>query len=104
MQKFYVQSGSVRWLVLANSHMDAALRLVQLVMNESFVPGKQPTSTFKLVDQERAQQLVSKLTEKILVSEKGFESLPKVLFHTNDFLKKWQRQTNSLERIIRRAR
>lgn len=104
MQKFYVQSGSVRWLLLAANHADAALRLVQLVMNESFIPGKQPTSSFKLVDRARAQRLVSKLTDKVSVSEKGFDSLPKLLFDTNDLLKKWQRQTSNLERLIRNSR
>ena len=103
MQKFYVLSGSTRWLVLANSHTDAAFRFVQIVMNQSFVPGKQPTSTFKLVDQSRARQLVSKLTGNISVGEKGFDSLPKILFDTNELLGKWQRQVSSLEQLIRKS-
>lgn len=104
MQKFYVQTGSVRWLLLANHHADAALRLVQIVMNESFVQGKQPTSSFKLVDRKRAEQLVLKLTEHVSVGQRGFGSLPKLLFNTNDLLKKWQRQTSNLERLIRSSR
>ena len=104
MKKFYVQSGNARWVLSAKSNADAAFRLVQLVMNESFVPGKQPTSSFKLVDQARAQQLVSRLTDKVSVTHNGFDSLPRLLFDTNYLLKKWQRKTSKLERLIRQTR
>jgi len=103
MQKFYVQSGSASWLVLANSEADAALRFVQTVMKDSFIGGKQPTSSYRLVDQARAQKLVSKLTGKISIGEQGFDSPPKCFFDTNEFLKKWQKQVSSLERLIRKS-
>lgn len=103
MQKFYVQSGDVQWLLMARDPSDAALKFVQRVMTGAHVKGKQPTSSYRMVDRAVARKLVTALNGKIVVRQQGFSSPEIASFPTNDFLLKWQKQIENLEKLIRKS-
>ena len=103
MQKYYVQSGDVQWLLVANDPSDAALKFIQRVLAGSHVKGKQPVSSYRMVDRAVARKLVTALNRRIVIRQQGFSSPEIASFPTNEFLLKWQKQIQAVEKLVRKS-
>lgn len=100
--KFYVQSGEVRWTLLATSPGVAALQLVQKTLGTAVISHQKITGHLKIVDRLEVERLAGQLGTKIHVWEAGFGTSEAGLFDTDEIINCWLKQMSSIENLLRK--
>ena len=101
-RKFYIRSGQAKWIVSAQDAETAALRFVQLALNDSVIPKPKPVNKkLELLDMPTLGRLIASLDEKILVSESGFTSCEAGIYATSFVIKRWRKRVAAVENLIR---
>ena len=101
MTKYYVQSGSFRRVIEADTDRNAAISAVQLAVEQVLPPNEidssQVTDSKSKVPTEAHQYAV--LSGKLVVSESGFDSEKVVELSTKDVVSAWNQVVNTLDRL-----
>lgn len=101
-RKFYVRSGKVSWLVLADDAEVAAQRFVQNALKPSMISGRKPVNEkLRLVDVGAMKLLAARLDSKIFISESGFTGSDAGVFNSEMMVKRWHARIVALEEMIR---
>lgn len=106
MAKFYVQSGTMRNIVQAESSRKAALWAVHQAMQQ-VLPIEHPEDQSPAVKgQQMAQRGVTVLSGTVKVSELGFDQIDAAILPTMEVVAEWNQMVttlNRLERLLYRA-
>jgi hypothetical protein len=93
MPKFYVQSGSLNIIVQARDSRSAAIWAAHRTLSQSLpFLCEDATDYASLAD-------LTRLTETIRVSQRGFDNLDEVVFETFDIVTEWNQLLLALDRL-----
>ncbi len=99
MGKYYVESGTLRCVVSAESPRRAALWAVHRAMQQ-IMPLDEPVPTDPASKSERAQsEGVMVLSGKINISQRGYGSNDSETMPTFDVVTEWNQLVNALDRL-----
>lgn len=101
MQKYYVQSGQSRWVLLAPDLDAAAIRFAHCVLRDCLKNHQRPTSSSRMIDNEIYQSLLPRFGNTVVVSESGFDGDQIGIFATPEVLDRWNKQIDTLETKMR---
>lgn len=100
MPKYYVQSGSFRRVIQADSNRQAAVSAVKLAIQQ-VVPIDDASETDADPLALKTSDTYVVLSGKLSVSEAGFESPDAVELPTREVLNDWNRIVTTLDRLER---
>ena len=104
MKKYYVGSGEFRWTLSAKNSDAAAIRFINLALKPAFIQGQQKVSQYQMVNWEKARELIALFGSRINVSEQGFSPREFDSYPAKPCLRKWQRQIEAMEEMIRQSK
>ena len=99
MAKFYVQSGTMRSVVQAESTRKAALWAVHQAMQQ-VLPMESDDSP-QLASEKVSQRGVAVLSGKVSVSERGFDGEDAATMPTMEVVAEWNQMVTTLDRLER---
>ena len=99
MAKYYVQSGSMRSIVQAESTQKAALWAVHQAMKQVLPLDDANGSSGLNCDQSEAPQEVAVLSGKVTVSEQGFDGVRSTTMRTMEVVAQWNQMVATLDRL-----
>lgn len=98
MAKYYVQSGTLRCVVAAESPRGAALWAVQRAMQQ-ILPVDPAASGAAAEDDATAGSTVIVLSGTIRVSERGYDGADTAALPTLEVVTEWNQMVNTLDRL-----
>ncbi|MGB7328279.1 MAG: hypothetical protein WBD31_25610 [Rubripirellula sp.] len=101
MAKFYVQSGTVRTIVQAESSRKAALWAVHQTMQQVLPVADDMDQTATSKTDRANQQGFSVLASQVSVSERGFDRADGVTMPTIEVVAEWNQMVTTLDRLER---
>ena len=101
MAKFYVQSGTMRSVVEAESSRKAALWAVHQAMQQIFPIEDHDGQTAETKSERAAESGVAVLSGKVAVSERGFDRADASSMLTLDVVNEWNQMVTTLDRLER---
>ncbi len=101
MAKYYVQSGTLRTIVQAESVRKAALWAIHQTMQQ-ILPMEDDGEVSPATKSEKAtQQGVTVLSTKVTVSERGFDNVDALSLATIEVVADWNEMVTTLDRLER---
>ena len=101
MAKYYVQSGTLRSVVQAESSRKAALWAVHQAMQQVF-PMEDPAEDSPETKSDRTtQRPLSVLATKVRISEQGFDRNDATSLATLEVVSEWNQMVTTLDRLER---
>jgi len=101
MAKFYVQSGTMRSVVDAESSRKAALWAVHQAMLQVLPLGEVDEQTPESKSSHASEKGVAVLSAKVSVSERGFDRGDATVLPTLDVVCEWNQMVTTLDRLQR---
>ena len=101
MAKFYVQSGTMRSVVEAESRRKAALWAVHQTMQQVLPMEDDWTESPDAKSEKASSYGVAVLSAKVTVSERGFDRSDASTFPTLDVVTEWNQMVTTLDRLQR---
>ncbi|TWU56757.1 hypothetical protein Poly51_26740 [Rubripirellula tenax] len=101
MAKFYVQSGTVRIIVQAESSRKAALWAVHQTMQQVLPTADDADQTPTSKSEKANTQGFAVLASKVTVSERGFDRNDASTMSTIEVVAEWNQMVTTLDRLER---
>ncbi len=101
MAKFYVQSGTMRSVVQADSRRKAALWAVHQAMQQVLPMEDDAADSPEAKSERVSSQGVAVLTAKVTVSETGFDRSDATILPTLEVVTEWNQMVTTLDRLQR---
>lgn len=101
MAKFYVQSGTLRSVVQAESSRKAALWAVHQAMQQVLPMEDQVNESPEAKSQHVSRRGVKVLSAKLTVSERGFDREEAISMPTLEVVTEWNQLVMTLDRLER---
>lgn len=99
MSKFYVQSGSMRSVVEAESSRKAALWAVHQAMQQVLPVEEERQSVTESEGQKRPDKTLAVLSGKLRVSQCGFDHADATQMATMEVVSEWNQMVTTLDRL-----
>ena len=99
MSKYYVQSGTMRSVVQAESSRKAALWAVHQAMQQALSMDADDSPQLK--SEKHASTPVAVLSGKVTVSERGFDNADATTLQTLEVVTEWNQMVTTLDRLER---
>lgn len=97
--KYYVQSGSFRRIIEAESDRNAAISAVQLAIEQVLPLDGDSRTAQKEPHGAEQKETYSVLSGKVLVSESGFDSSDRLELPTREVITAWNHLITTLDRL-----
>ena len=101
MAKYYVQSGTMRSVVQAESSRKAAIWAVHDAMQQVLPMDDQTGDTAETKSEKVAREGVAVLSARVTISERGFDRNDGVSMTTLDVVAEWNELVTTLDRLER---
>lgn len=101
MAKFYVQSGTMRSVVQAESRRKAALWAVHQAMQQVLPMEDDATDSPESKSERVSSQGIAVLSAKVTVSERGFDRSDASTLPTLEVVTEWNQMVTTLDRLQR---
>ena len=101
MAKYYVQSGTMRSVVEAESSRKAALWAVHQAMLQVLPIEDEGECTPEMKSERASQTGVAVLSGKVIVSERGFDRGDSTSMTTLEVVTEWNQMVTTLDRLER---
>ena len=102
MPKFYVQTGTLSKIVIAEDAQGAALATIHNVLGDSIENDQRIFSTMQIVNQDEVADVCNRFEDQVLVSEIGFGRSEAGLFGLEEILQHWHQLMIAIENMINR--
>ena len=102
MPKFYVQTGSLSKIVVAEDAKGAALATIHNVLSDAIDKDQRISTTLEIVDQDEVADICEQFNDQVLVSEIGFGRSEAGLFSVDEIIQHWHRLMIAIENMIKR--
>jgi len=102
MPKFYVQTGMLSKIVLAEDAQGAALATIHNVLGDAIEKDQPITVATEIVDQDEVADICDQFEDQVLVSEIGFGRSEAGLFSVDEIIQHWHQLMIAIENMIKR--
>ncbi len=99
MSKFYVQSGTMRRVVEAESSRKAALRAVHETMQQVLPIEDEPLPSAGSEGDPRREKMLAVLSGRLRVSQSGFDRADATQMATMEVVSEWNALITTLDRL-----
>lgn len=100
--KYYVQSGSIKWVLLAPDIYKAATRFAKVLFKPTMSGRQKLSPQFSLINEKAFCKKVLQLGPKMLVSQSGFDGPTIGIFDTSEIIAHYRKQVQAIESILRK--
>lgn len=101
MAKFYVQSGTLRTIVQAESSRKAALWAIHQTMQQVLPMEDDGDESPTTKSEKASRQGVTVLSARVTVSERGFDNADAMTLATIEVVADWNEMVTTLDRLER---
>jgi hypothetical protein len=101
MAKYYVQSGTMRTVVQAETTRKAAIWAVHQAMQQVLPVDEHADDTPQAKSERMADQQVAVLSGRVLVSERGYDRPDATSLATLEVVSEWNQMVTTLDRLER---
>lgn len=100
--KYYVQSGSIKYVLLSPNIYKAATRFTQVLFQPTMRGQQALGPKFSLINERAFCKKVQQMGPKVFVSQSGFDG-PKIgIFDTSEVVELYRKQIQALESLLRK--
>lgn len=104
MAKYYVQSGTMRTIIQAQSGRKAAIWAVHQAMQQVLPMDDQVDDTPESKSEKAGEAGIAVLSARVVVSERGFDRTDGTDFATLEVVNEWNQVVTTLDRLERMIR
>lgn len=102
MPKFYVQTGTLTKIVIAEDAQGAALATVHNVLGDAINTEQRISTPLQIVDQDEVADICDRFEDQVHVSEIGFGRSEAGLFNLEEIIQSWHQLMVAIENMINR--
>ena len=102
MPKFYVQTGTLSEIVIAEDAQGAALATIHNVLGDAIDKDQCISSAMQIVDQNEVVDICNRFEDQVLVSEIGFGRSEAGFFSVEEILQQWHQLMVAIENMFNR--
>jgi hypothetical protein len=99
MSKYYVQSGTIRTVVQADTTRKAALWAVHQAMQQVLPMEGNPADSNELRGDASGQEGIAVLSQRVRISERGFDRDDSTSLATMEVVSEWNEMVVTLDRL-----
>jgi len=100
--KYYVQSGSVKWVLLSPNIYKAATRFTQVIFQPTMRGQQALGPELSLINERAFCKKVQQLGPKVYVSQSGFDGRKIGIFDTSEVVELYRKRIQALESLLRK--